>query len=49
MSRCKFYKKCKLYRISSDTCNINGGMYYDDLERPAGCYRKMENKESNKQ
>ena len=45
MVKCKYYKKCKKYQKDSKTCNNNGGMYYDDgdgLDRPAGCYRKME-------
>ena len=38
--KCKFWKKCKLYDESSPTCNINGGIYFED--RPAGCFRRME-------
>ena len=41
--KCKYWKKCKLYSEESETCNINDGMYYED--RPAGCYRLMENGE----
>ena len=48
MGKCKYTNKCKHYTITSATCNETHGMYYGDLERPAGCYRKMENKESNK-
>ena len=45
--KCKFWKKCKLYNPESLVCK-NGGMYYSDGERPAGCYREMEEKEKNK-
>ena len=41
--KCKYCKKCKLYSNESATCNENGGIYYED--RPAGCYRLMEDKE----
>jgi hypothetical protein len=36
---CKYWKKCKLYDGTSNTCNVTEGMYYDN--RPAGCYRDM--------
>ena len=45
MGKCKFLKKCKLYQEDSETCTKNAGGYYDDgdgRDRPAGCYRKME-------
>ena len=42
MAKCKFWKKCKLYKEDCFTCNKVGGMYYADATEPAGCYRKME-------
>jgi len=47
-NKCKFHKRCTLYDKDSITCNKNAGMYYGDLERPAGCYIRMEEKESEK-
>ena len=43
--KCKYKKQCPLYDESSSTCNLNGGMYYEDGSSPAGCYRNMEAKE----
>ena len=42
--KCRFKRKCKQFREESVTCMYNGGMYYEDLSRPAGCYRQMESK-----
>jgi len=42
--KCKFWKECKLYDPESKTCNQTGGRYYEDGERPAGCYKRMEKK-----
>lgn len=42
--KCKFWKKCPWYNEESITCKKNAGMYYD-MDRPAGCYRRMEEKE----
>ena len=41
--KCKFWKKCKLYKETGMTCNKTGGVYYED--RYAGCYRKLEDEE----
>jgi hypothetical protein len=43
--KCKFYKKCKYYDQENNTCNVLGGMYYEDATRPAGCYVRMEQNE----
>jgi len=43
--KCKYIKTCKLYNKLSLVCNSDGGMYYGDGTRPAGCYRDMEEKE----
>lgn len=40
--KCKFRQQCKWYDPESLTCNRNGGMYYEDITRPAGCYVRME-------
>jgi hypothetical protein len=45
--KCKYWKKCPLYDEESDTCNRNGGMYYEG-DRPAGCYRRLEELENEK-
>ena len=42
--KCKYWKKCKKYQKDGATCNITGGIYYED--RYAGCYRKMEEKKN---
>ena len=42
MGKCKFHKKCAWYAEDSATCNFNDGMYYNDLEDPAGCYIRMQ-------
>ena len=44
MVKCKYCKKCKLYNDNSNTCMKTGGMYYADATEPAGCYKKMEEK-----
>jgi hypothetical protein len=40
--KCKHWKKCKLYSNDSRTCNVDGGVYYQD--RYSGCYMLMERK-----
>ena len=42
--KCKFWKKCPLYDKESVVCNRDGGMYYA-WDRPAGCYRELQEKE----
>jgi len=42
--KCKYWKKCSYYRKNSETCNKDGGMYYN-WDKPAGCYIEMEKKE----
>ena len=44
MSKCKFWKRCPLYREEDVTCNKDGGMYYD-WDRPGGCWFEMERKD----
>ena len=45
--KCDFCDECEYYRKNSKTCNVTGGMYYGDSDRPAGCYVKMLNKKWN--
>jgi len=45
--KCKYWKKCKLYSKNNVTCYKTGGMYYEGATEPAGCYRKMEERELN--
>jgi hypothetical protein len=42
--KCKYWKVCELYNKESATCNKLNGIYYD-IDSPAGCYRKMVDKE----
>jgi len=39
--KCKFRKQCPNYEEDSFTCNKSDGYYGD---KPATCYKKMENK-----
>lgn len=47
MTKCKYWKKCNLFSEDSETCILDGGMYY--LDRPSGCYLLMERKKKEKE
>jgi hypothetical protein len=42
MGKCKFWKKCPKYDKDSYVCEFTSGMYYEDSNSPAGCYRELE-------
>lgn len=39
-NKCRFWKRCKLYKEENQVCNNNGGLYYHDGY--PGCYRLNE-------
>ena len=44
IKKCKYWKHCKSYYHSSETCNKNQGNFYGvGFEfRPGGCYRSLD-------
>ncbi len=46
MSKCKYYKVCRLFNPDHEVCTSKNGMYYDNYKKPAGCFRDIEAKGS---